>query len=335
MLLLLADDAAGHATDHAPGAAHAAEHAEQAAHGGGGVNPLGHVLDKELFSIGDVPILTMHMMTLAVAAILCVLVMQKVADAIATGPASEGHDRYLAKGRFSQLIEVIILYMRDNVIGPVLGDQTNKFLPYLLSLFFFILFNNVLGLVPLLDAQHLLGAVGWGDSHFAIVGGTATGNLAVTAALSIVAFFVINGHGIKANGFGGWAHHLLGGAPAYLAPIMVPVELLSTFIKPAALAIRLFANMLAGHTLMAMLALFGVLAYQGAGDLLAGGVTLVSLPFAVAIYFLEIFVAFLQAFIFMFLTTVFIGQLSHHHDEHDHGEDAAHHLEYGAEVTHA
>jgi F-type H+-transporting ATPase subunit a len=103
---------------------------------------------------------------------------------------------------------------------------------------------------------------------------------------------------------------------------MIPVELMGTLIKPCALSIRLFANMLAGHTLMATLMLFGYMSWQGMHSWLAmGGITVVSGVFALAIYFLELFVAFLQAFVFMFLTAVFISQLSHHGD---HGHDEEH-----------
>jgi F-type H+-transporting ATPase subunit a len=115
----------------------------------------------------------------------------------------------------------------------------------------------------------------------------------------------------------------------YLWPLMIPIEIVGTIIKPVALALRLFANMTAGHILVAVLFMFAV---QGIGMLVAGGVggvvmggaiSIMSIVAAIAIYFLELFVAFLQAFVFMFLTAVFISQLSHHdehehHDEHDH-----------------
>ncbi|MEM7228026.1 MAG: F0F1 ATP synthase subunit A [Planctomycetota bacterium] len=304
----------------------------------GGINPLGHVLDVTLIEgPGGMPLLTLHMVTLIAAFGLLLLFMNMAAKSIATGSESEGNDRYRAKGRVGQFVEVIVIYMRDNVIEPVLGDNTRRFLPYLLTLFFFVLMNNLLGLVPLLDLQHLFGALidsgreetlAMGnvkvDSHFALIGGTATGNLAVTGALALIAFIVINVHGIRENGIGGWCHHLLGGAPGWLFFIMIPVELMSMFIKPGALAVRLFANMLAGHTLMATLALFGVMAWKGTDSLFAGSsISVVSGVFAVAITFLELFVAFLQAFIFMFLTAVFLGQMNHH-GHHDHDEHHAH-----------
>jgi len=312
------------------------------------INPLGHVLDINVLGgenpmikgteniIGGQPLITMHMVTLVVAAALCLWALSAAAKRIATGGDSEGHRRYVPNSRFAGFIEVVILYMRDNVISPVLGkDLARRYLPLLMSIFFFIWANNLLGLIPILDVNHLIGYFAFGDKSWAVIGGTATGNIAVTAGLATLAFFFINVHGIRDLGFGGWCHHMLGGAPAYLAPIMVPIELAGLFIKPIALAIRLFANMLAGHTLMATLGLFSLITIRtvsemggGAGAAYAAGagVGVIALGASVAIMFLEIFVATLQAFIFMFLTTIFIGQLTHHddhgHDVHDvHGEE--------------
>lgn len=292
--------------------------------------PTDHVRDVILIGTRDFPILTLHMVTLVAASGLFLLLMRKAAQAIATGPESQGNERFITKGRFAQMIEAMILWFRDEIIGPILGEKnTKRYLPFLMAVFFFIWFNNLLGLVPLLDLQHLMGAF-WGDSHFAIIGGTATGNLMVTAALALVAFIVIQAHGIRELGIGGWAHHLLGGAPWWLAPLMVPIELAGMIIKPAALAIRLFANMLAGHTLLATLLLFLYMAMQaGLNAVGVGAVGLISGIGAVAIYFLEIFVATLQAFIFMFLTTVFISLMSHH-DDHEHEHEEHHGAEAAA-----
>jgi F-type H+-transporting ATPase subunit a len=299
------------------------------------INPLGHVLDQNLVGgehalvhasegwtfLGS-PLLTIHMVTLVIGALLTAWVMRLAARGIATGPESAGNERYITQGRLGQLVEVILVTLRDRMLQPLLGDATSKYLPYLMTLFFFILINNLIGLVPLLDVQGVIGEVAGHErgTHWAILGGTATGNLWINAGLALLSFLVIQVHGIRELGIGGWLHHLLGGAPAYLAPIMVPVEILGMIIKPCALAIRLFANMLAGHTLMATLMLFGYMTYQGLHSWLAlGGVTVVSGIFALAIYFLELFVAFLQAFVFMFLTAVFISQLSHHGE---HGVEA-------------
>ena len=282
-------------------------------------NPLGHVLDVQNV-IGP---FSMHVVTLCAAALLTVLVMLKVAKDMARGSATEGAGRYIPKGPISQIIEVMCVGIREKVARPQLGDATDRFIPYIWTLFFFILFTNLLGLIPLLDIQHIIGGIGWGDTHWAVIGGTATGNLAVTAGLATIAFFVIQINGIRQNGFGGWAKHFLGGAPIVLAPIMVPVEIISLIIKPAALAIRLCANMVAGHTLLATILLFTGMAVSGIGWAFGSPIGVIAMIAGVAIYFLEIFVAMLQAFIFTFLTVIFIAQLMHHdHEDHaDHVED--------------
>lgn len=277
-----------------------------------GADPLSHVVDKPLFG----GVISMNTVTMVVATIVFVWVMMTVAKAIGTGPESEGNERYVTKGKVAQLIEVITLYLRDTVVKPQLGAETNKFLPLLLTLFYFILINNLFGLLPLLDIQHLIGSL-FGDSHFSVIGGTATGRIAVTAGLATVAFLVWNAWGIKSGGVGGWLKHFTGGAPWYLWPIMIPVEIMGLLVKPAALTIRLFANMTAGHILLAVLIGFVAGSIEKMG-VVGAPVSLVSFAGAVAIMFLELFVAFLQAFIFMFLTALFIAQLSHHHHEDEH-----------------
>ncbi|MDP6987611.1 MAG: F0F1 ATP synthase subunit A, partial [Phycisphaerales bacterium] len=154
----------------------------------------------------------------------------------------------------------------------------------------------------------------------------ATANLAVTLGLALMAFAAIQYQGFRSLGIKGWCQHLTGGAPLYLLPIMLPVELLGLFIKPVALAIRLFANMVAGHTLMAVLASFGATALSSTQSWLAGGsITVVSVIAAIPISFLELFVAFLQAFILMLLTTVFNGQMTHHPQDHEEDEPHTEH----------
>lgn len=291
--------------------------------------PLGHTLDKIL--VGSETFgLTMNTLTLILAFGLYLWFMSVVAKAIAVGPESEGNERYLTKGRFSQIVEVLVLLLRDQFIRPQLGEQTNKFLPFLLTLFFFILVNNLLGLVPLLDIQHLFGHFVLGDSHWAVVGGTPTGRITTNAALALVAFLVWTVAGIKSNGVIGWLKHFMAGAPWYVAPIVIVVEVIGMLVKPTALTIRLFANMTAGHVLLAALVGFSGLAFAGflgdggsaGGWAGAMGITLVSLASSTVILFLELFVAFLQAFVFTFLTTVFIAQMVHH--DHDHDEDHEH-----------
>ena len=292
---------------------------------GAGNNPLGHVLDKP-DKLGP---LSMNSITLLVVTVLMLWVMNLVAKAVAVGPESEGADRDVTKGKLAHLVEVIVEYLLNTVIRPQLGHDAKKFAPFLLTLFFFILFNNLFGLIPFMDLQYLAFSL-IGKEPTAYIGGTATGRLAVTAGLALTAFILWNINGIRSGGIGGWLHHFLGGGPLYLAPIMVPVEIVGTIVKPAALAVRLFANMTAGHVLLAVIIGFTAAAPKALGAL-GAPITVVATIAAVLIMFLELFVAFLQAFIFMFLTTLFIAQLAHHeHDDHagaesyDHDHPAEH-----------
>ncbi|MCI0366074.1 MAG: F0F1 ATP synthase subunit A [Phycisphaerales bacterium] len=291
-------------------------------------SPTDHVVD--LLNPGGIPLLTTHTITLIVVTAVFLAAMIYAARRIATGPESEGNERYITRGRFPQMVEAISIYLRDEMLTPVLGEKaTRQYLPYLLTLFFFILFINVFGLVPLADIQHLLGL----PTYF---GGTPTASITVTGALAIISFFVIQIHGFRELGWKGFLQHLTGGlmpGPIALLPIVVivfVVEVAGLFIKPAALAIRLFANMVAGHTLMAVLIGFGAMvAKQGGGTGSIVGISLLSGVAAIAITFLELFVAFLQAFIFMFLTAVFISLMSHH-DEHEHEAEGHEHESHSA-----
>jgi F-type H+-transporting ATPase subunit a len=231
---------------------------------------------------------TKHVVMLLIAATLCALVLIGAAAAHRRHSHRTGTPRGVAAG-----IEAMVLYIRNEVVlRNIHGPGAEKYVPFVLTLFFFILFANLLGLIP--------------------YGSTATGNISVTATLAIITFFVVELAGIRALG------------PAYLSTIfywnkdlpvfmrvpmfliMSPVEMIGKLTKPFALAIRLFANMTAGH--IVVLAFIGLIFFFG--NLAAGAPFLM----AVAIMVLEIFVAFLQAFIFALLASVFIGQIrSAHH----------------------
>jgi F-type H+-transporting ATPase subunit a len=303
----------------------------------GSEDPLNHVVDQILFRIGPIPV-SMHTVTLILVTIVFVLAMMQAAKAIATGPEAQGNNRYITKGRFAQMIEAMVVYLRDEMLKPVLGPEaTRKYLPFLMTVFFFVLFNNIFGMLPIAPLFELASLKLPNVKQ--LFGGTATANLMVTAALALISFFVIEFHGFKELGFKGWLLHNCGGlvpgpkALYPIVPLVFTVELAGHFIKPTALAIRLFANMVAGHTLMAVLLAFGAGAIKGGMSPLGwGSITLVSGLAAVAVTFLELFVAFLQAFIFMFLTAVFISLLSHHADHEEH--DAAHEMEQDMHRAH-
>ncbi|QYU67172.1 F0F1 ATP synthase subunit A [Leptolyngbya sp. 15MV] len=165
----------------------------------------------------------------------------------------------------------------------------------------------------------------WYKEHTLPVGGTATGNIWVTAALAIMAGIVFNVAAIRGLGVGGFVKHLTGGAPTGVNLIVALIEGLGQFfIKPAALMVRLFANMTAGSLLIGTLLIFTNMAFEAVGGVLATGISLVAILSAIALTFLKIFVSFLQAFVFMFLVTIFIGLMSHHGDEHGHHGEEGH-----------
>ncbi len=224
---------------------------------------------------------TRHVVMLWVAALLCLLFSLL---------ALRAHNRRTREGRapngLGNGFEALILYLRDEIILPTVGPHGNAFVPYLLSVFFFILFLNLLGLVP--------------------YGATATGNISVTATMAIVSFIVIEISGMRALGKGYintiifWPHDMPLVLKAPITLVLTPIEIIGKLTKPFALAIRLFANMISGHVvLLALISLIFTFATW----------ILVPLPIAMAlgISLLELFVAFLQAFIFMLLTSVFIG----------------------------
>jgi F-type H+-transporting ATPase subunit a len=238
--------------------------------------------------------LSRNVVQMLIALILFTWVMLRIAKRYKTGVGVTSSP----KGSQS-LLEPVITFVRDEVAVPNLGYKADKYLPFILTIFFFILINNLLGLIP-------------GSAN-------VTGNIAFTATLGIISFAVI----LFSSNKHYWGHIFNPpGVPLGVKFILVPVEFLSVFIKPFALIIRLFANMVAGHIiiicLISLIFIFGQLnTYAGWGS------TPLSIGFTVFIYFIEVLVAFIQAFIFAMLSAVFIGQAfeGEHHDAHDH-EDA-------------
>ena len=237
---------------------------------------------------------TRHVVFLVLAALLTTLLLMVAASASRRQHRTQGSPTGLAAA-----LEGVVLYLRNEVALPNLGGHGGeKYVPFVLTLFFFILFANLLGLVP--------------------GGSTATGNIAVTATLAIITFIVIEIAGMRSLGWGYlgtivyWPHDMPLAMKLPMTLIMTPVEIIGKFTKPFALAIRLFANMTAGHIIV--LALVGLIFSFGAAGGMTTFVAIAPFLMAVAIMMLEIFVAFLQAFIFTLLAAVFIGQIrtSHH-----------------------
>ena len=238
-------------------------------------DPIGHIGPLE---VNLSP--TKHVVFLLLAALIATVLLVGSAASHKRATRAAGHPKGLATG-----IEAMVLFLRNEVILPNVGHHGNAYVPFGLTLFFFILTANLLGLIP--------------------YGSTATGNISVTAMLAIITFITVEAAGVKAQG----VHYLSAifywnkdlplvmRIPMFL--IMTPVEIIGKFTKPFALAIRLFANMTAGH--IVVLALIGLIfAFKS----IASGAPFIM---AVLIMMLELFVAVLQAYIFTLLSSVFIG----------------------------
>jgi F-type H+-transporting ATPase subunit a len=261
--------------------AHAAEAHDGdagAGHGGPAEVIMHHVTDQPFFGLPS-----KHLVFFVLAALLVTLIVQLAIRSYRGGTVPSG---------LGQAVEAIVLFIRDDIAEANIGHgDAKKFTPLLCSFFFFILVAALLGLMPF--------------------SATSTGNLAVTMALAGVSFIAQQYAGISRYGVVQHFKNLVpSGLPWPLLPIMIPVEILSMFTKPFALMIRLFANMLAGHmvitTLLLLIALMAELS-TAAGVLM----TPISLALALFIMFLEILVAFIQAYIFTLLTAIFIGMYAH------------------------
>ncbi len=183
------------------------------------------------------------------------------------------------------LIEPIIVFVRDDIAKPNIGYKYNKFMPYLLTVFFFIWFNNLLGLVPFFPG-----------------GANVTGNISLTFVMALGTLIIVNINGNKYY----WKHIFVPDVPWWLYPVVIPVELIGIISKPFSLMIRLFANITAGHiivlSLISLIFIFKTLA-----------IAPVSVAFVLFMNILELLVAFLQAFIFTLLTALFIGMAVEEH----------------------
>ncbi len=272
---------------------HGEEHGE---HGEGGVMGIlaHHLVDAEVYDLPwggvELPVIplsipalgypngipvTKHMIGLTVAAILVLLFLIGGTKASKRGEVPKG---------FGNFLEVLILFVRDEVVYANLGEKHGrKWLPFYLTAFFLILFANLLGMVP------------WGT--------TATGNINMTAGLAITMLFGVIVAGFREHGIKYIGTFIPHGVPILIAPILFPIEIFGLLVKHFALCIRLFANMLAGHTIIAVFIAL----------IMTPWVAFASVPGAVAISMLELFVAFLQAYIFVMLSSLFVGAAIHPH----------------------
>jgi len=241
------------------------------------VDASGKVDDATSKKVWDFSI-TRNVISLWMSAILLLLVFLSVSSAYKKreGKAPKG---------LQSFIEPLIVFVRDDVAIPNMGYKYARFMPLLLTVFFFILINNLIGIIPFFPGGYNL-----------------TGNIAVTGTLAVIILFVVNLNGNKYY----WKH-IFSPNPWWLFPIMIPVEIVSIFSKPIALMIRLFANMTAGHivalSLISLIFIFGTL-----------WISPVSVAFVVFMDCIEVLIAFLQAYIFTLLSALFIGMaiMEHH-----------------------
>ncbi len=249
--------------------------------------PWGHAHLGTLFGVQ----LTKFMVLEVIAAVLMILMFTGLARRIRSGA--------VAKGFFWNALEVLLVFIRDDVARPSIGKHdADRFLPLLWNLFFFILLCNMLGLFP------------WA--------GSPTAALPVTLALALITFAAVLVTGMIKFGPGGYwltlipKMELSGGMRVFMVPMIFVIEVFGLFIRHAVLAVRLLANMFAGHLVLAVIVSFIVASAQ-IFFVLWMGVTVASLAAATALMLLELFFAFLQAYIFTFLAALFIGMAAHPH----------------------
>ena len=236
---------------------------------------------------------TKHVVYMVIAAAVVFIVMRL---------AARGLERRQREGRapggFAGAIEAMVLFVRSEIAIANIGHDGAKFAPFILTLFFFILVSNLMGLFP------------WGS--------TPTGNLAVTGALALLAFVVIEVSGFIKLGPKGYLQTIFPSLPGLSGPAavamsiaMAPIEILGKLVKPFALAVRLFGNMTAGH--FVILSLFGIIFLFGSLPVWNWGIGTITVALVTGIMLLELIVALLQAYVFALLTSVFIGLMQHEH----------------------
>lgn len=279
-----------------------------------GSNPLEHVIPHPIEQIpadlgfltpeGQITVLSDQMVMLAVGTLLLVTIFPLYAR---KKQGKDGIDAMVPAG-FGSFVEMVCEYWRKDVCEPHLGEHADRFVQYIWTVFFFVLTMNLIGLIPLGTVTPAFGL------H---IGGTPTGNIWVTSTLAIITMVLMVVNGLRFGGKAYLAHFVPG--PIWMAPLMLPVEIMGLVAKIFALAVRLFANMVAGHVLLAVLLMLILMAGQNLGTALGVGIALPLVIGSVAVNLLEIFVAFLQAFIFTYLTVLFVGMsVNVHHDDEAH-----------------
>ncbi|MCZ6916555.1 MAG: F0F1 ATP synthase subunit A [Gemmatimonadetes bacterium] len=236
---------------------------------------------------------TRHVIFMVIAAFLVFLTMRVAGTKLQSQRASEN-----APKGFANAIEAMVLFVRNDIAIANIGEGGAKFAPFIMTLFFFILYMNLLGLLP----------------H----GATATGNLAITGGLAILSFLVIELSGVVKLGPAGYMRTIFPSIPGItgvagvaMSLFMAPIEILGKLVKPFALAVRLFGNMTAGH--FVILSMFGIIFLFGELAVWNWAIGLTAAGLVLGIMMLELFIGLLQAYVFALLTSVFIGLIQHEH----------------------
>jgi len=236
--------------------------------------------------------ITKNVLALLISSILLVIIIMAVARSYKKNPLQ-------SKSGFSGFMEMFIMNINDDVIKPCIGKDYKKYAPYLLTVFFFVFINNIMGLIPIFPG-----------------GANITGNIAITFTLAVVTFLIVNISGSKEY----WKEIFWPDVPTWLKvpPLLPAIEIVGIFTKPFALMIRLFANILAGHSIvLGLTCVIFITVKLGVG--MNASMTVVSVVFSVFIGMVELLVAYIQAYIFTMLSAVFIG-LARVEPHHSHKE---------------
>lgn len=244
--------------------------------------------------ITAVPVLTFHLGdSLIVVSNHAAMVVLTTVILLVAIPLAARSPKLVPKG-LQNLVESVCVFLREQMARPLLGARTDHYIGFLWTTFFFILTLNLIAMVPI---EKFVGLILGRRSHF---GGPATANVWITGALAVVSFVMTHAYGIRRHGLAGYFAHLAPPAPMWLMPLIYPLELLGAFVRPFSLAIRLFANIVAGHMVLGTI-LGLVFIFKNPG------VASVSVAACVALSFLELLVAFIQAYVFTFLTAMYIA----------------------------
>jgi F-type H+-transporting ATPase subunit a len=248
------------------------------------LNPLEPVTVVPLFTLGPWPLVISNhaFMVLVVTGLLLLFI-----------PLAVHSPRLVPRG-LQNLVEAVCVYLREEMARPIIGHHTDRYMGFLWTVFFFVLTLNLVAMIP---TEKIISLATGHKSH---CGGPATANIFITGALGVISFVMTHVYGVQQHGVFGYLAHLAPPCPKWLLPLIYPLELVTLFVRPVTLAIRLFANIVAGH--MVMVTVLGLIfVFQHLG------VAVISVLASVALSFLELLVAFIQAYIFAFLCTLYIG----------------------------